>query len=89
MTTHPYPQHDWRPCNEPPDDCRRVLIWHRVRPYCRFYRAVVGWWNSEEWLRDSTDEHPHAFTIYQPVLWRDIERWQTPFGFPTFDEKNK
>lgn len=61
----------WTPCSQPPSDCRRVLIWHRVRPWCRFHQVVVGWWNSKEWRRDDSDHRQGG--IYQPVLWKDIE----------------
>ena len=81
MKTHPYPRFEWTPCSEPPDRWRRVLIWHRARPWCRFFRATVGWWNRTEWRRDDSDIRQGA--IYQPVLWKDIEPPSNPKLQPT------
>jgi hypothetical protein len=69
--THPFPQLNWTPCGELPDCYRRVVVLHRVRPWCRFNEIVVGWWNTEEWRRD--DSHYAHGKIYQPICWRDIE----------------
>lgn len=70
----------WKPCSEKPSNCRRVLIWHRVRPWCRFFSPTVGWWNSVEWLRE--DSNRAHMKIYQPTLWREIEA-------PTDEEMNQ
>lgn len=70
---HAYPRFDWTPCSEPPDNCRRVVVWHRVRPWCRFYKIVVGWWNVHEWRWDYHGEDPKHAIIYQPHCWKDIE----------------
>lgn len=70
---------DWTPCSQPPSDCRRVLVWHRVRPWCRFFAPVVGWWNSKQWRCDYRrcpgDTQDHGL-IYQPMFWKDIEQPQ-------------
>lgn len=67
---------EWTPCSQPPSDSRRVLVWHRVRPFCRRNEIVVGWWNSEEWRRDwpwiAPGERDHG-RIYQPKFWKDVE----------------
>lgn len=70
-----YPSTEWMDCNIPdqrPDTRgRRVLVWHRIRPYCRFFESVVGWWNGEEWLTyDGTSFG--ASRIYKPWFWKDI-----------------
>ena len=69
---HAYPQFTWTTCNEPPDNCRRVIVWHRCRQWCRFYEIVVGSWNSLEWRQDNDKGYLQG-RIYQPDLWRDIE----------------
>ncbi|HWY74987.1 MAG TPA: hypothetical protein VN281_05190 [Verrucomicrobiae bacterium] len=67
----------WTPCKQRlPDVGRRVLIYHRLRPWCRFFEFTVGWWNGKEWRRSYCD-HPdfsrdHGI-IYQPLLWKDVE----------------
>lgn len=79
-----YPRKEWALCNmEKPNDCRRVLIWHRVRKWCRFQRPVIGWWNGEEWRTNVNDQG--SVLIYQPTIWRDIEQWNTRYGFPKFE----
>lgn len=75
-TKHAFPRLEWTPCSEPPDGYRRVLVWHRVRPWCRFYEPVVGWWNGEGWWRDDSDSQRFGL-IYQPVQWQDIEGPET------------
>lgn len=61
----------WTSCKTPPDNNRDVLVWHRVRPYCRFYTATIGFWNSAEW-RNHESNWNHQI-IYQPTLWRDFD----------------
>jgi hypothetical protein len=69
--------YEWLPCSgTKPPVAERVLVWHRVRPWCRFYQATVGWWNSEEWRRDDSHSSVHGL-IYQPKLWRYIEEPKT------------
>ena len=68
---HPFPRMEWTSCDEPPDSYRNVLVWHRVRPLSRCFEAVTGWWNTVEWRQ--RDSNPKYGTIYQPVLWKDIE----------------
>lgn len=75
--THAFPRFEWTPCAEPPTDCRRVLIWHRVRPWCRFFHPVVGWWNSKEWRQNDSNAAKHG-VIYQPALWKDIDTPPAP-----------
>ena len=71
--THKFPRLEWTPCSQPPDDCRRVVIWHRCRKWCRFFQIVVGWWNTEEWRQADSQSHLKFGQIYKPVCWRDIE----------------
>jgi len=68
---HEYPRLEWTLCSEVPTDSRRVLVWHRCRPWCRYFQFVIGWWNSEEWRRD--DSHWEHGLIHQPTLWKDVE----------------
>lgn len=69
--THKFPRLEWTPCSEPPSEYRRVLVVHRCRPWCRFNRIIVGWWNTEEWKHDDSN-FAHT-SIYQPIVWRDVE----------------
>jgi hypothetical protein len=62
---------NWIPCTTRPEVGRRILIWHRVRPYCRYHEAVVGWWNSEEWII-ADNQFPRR-RVYQPICWCEIE----------------
>lgn len=70
----------WQPCAIKPEVAKNVLIWHRARPWCRFYKPVVGWWNGKEWRRDfpwfleQTRDHG---LIYQPKCWKYIEEPET------------
>jgi hypothetical protein len=71
MKTHPYPRLEWTPCSEPPSDIRRVVVWHRSRRCNRFFQITVGWWNTEEWRKESLNWHEGE--IYQPTMWKDVE----------------
>lgn len=62
--------YEWRGTEEPPEVSTRILVWHRVRPWCRFFKPVVGWWNGKEWL---SYEGNVAKPIYQPQFWKYIE----------------
>lgn len=73
LTRHGFLRLEWTPCTEPPTTNRRVLVWHRARKWCRFFRPVIGWWNGREWRRDGED-NMRSVPIYQPRLWRDFTR---------------
>lgn len=61
----------WYPCSVKPPVAKPVLIWHRARPWGRFYKLTVGWWNSEEWRREDSNSAQHGI-IYQPTHWHHI-----------------
>jgi hypothetical protein len=67
MKKLPFPVTGWTLCcTAVPDAYRRVLVWHRVRPWSRVYLPVIGWFNTEEWMQE--DGKP----IYRPLYWKDI-----------------
>ena len=67
---------DWNPCSVKPKIAEKVLVWHRVRPWCRFCEPVVGWWNGREWRREMIQFvgqlRDHGI-IYQPKMWKHID----------------
>lgn len=72
--THRFPRYEWTPCSEPPSEFRRVIAWHRARKSSRFFVALIGWWNGEEWRTYEQAGATYASAlIYQPTLWRDVE----------------
>lgn len=82
---HPFPRTDWTPCDEPPTSNRHVIVWHRVRPFCRYFEPVIGWFNGADWRTDDSN-FSHTL-IYQPVLWKDIDEPRHP-DFPTWADLN-
>ncbi|GEM_PF-4590461 len=63
----------WTPCAKPPEVARRVLIYHRSRPWGRYFTTCIGWWNGREWRREDSNTLKFGI-IYQPLLWKDFER---------------
>lgn len=63
---------DWRSIHEKPSRGQSVLVWHRMRPYCRYYEAIVGWWNGEGWF-SALSHFTSGKPIYQPVAWKYID----------------
>ena len=63
---------DWTPVSKKPPNGMRVLIWHRVRPWCRYFQPTVGWWNGVEWRAD-VSHFTDKKVIYQPTMWKFID----------------
>lgn len=71
----------WHPCSEKPPRYALVLIYRRIRPYCRFGEPIVGWWDGRDWRREDS-HHQHTF-ISNPLGWTPLHFPAIPVTWPT------